>query len=67
MSNNENTGNWPKLMTCEQAGEYTNTSERMMRRLASERRIEIVKVGKHVRIDRATLDQYLSNNTRRAV
>ena len=67
MSNTENTGNWPKLMTCEQAGEYTNTSERMMRRLAAERRIEIVKVGKHVRIDRATLDQWLTANTRRAV
>jgi excisionase family DNA binding protein len=67
MSNNENTGNWPKLMTCEQAGEYTNTSERMMRRLAADRRIEIVKVGRHVRIDRATLDQWLTANTRRAV
>jgi excisionase family DNA binding protein len=67
MNNNENTGNWPKLMTCQQAGEYTNTSERMMRRLAAERRIEIVKVGRHVRIDRATLDQWLTTNTRRAV
>jgi excisionase family DNA binding protein len=67
MSTTENTGHWPKLMTCEQAGEYTNTSERMMRRLAAERRIEIVKVGRHVRIDRATLDQWLTANTRRAV
>jgi excisionase family DNA binding protein len=67
MNENENTGNWPNLMTCEQAGEYTNTSERMMRRLAAERRIEIVKVGRHVRIDRATLDQWLTANTRRAV
>jgi len=67
MNDNENTGNWPKLMTCKQAGEYTNTSERMMRRLAAERRIEIVKVGRHVRIDRATLDQWLTTNTRRAV
>jgi excisionase family DNA binding protein len=67
MSTTENTGHWPKLMTCKQAGEYTNTSERMMRRLAAERRIEIVKVGRHVRIDRATLDQWLTANTRRAV
>jgi excisionase family DNA binding protein len=67
MSNTENMATWPKLMTCKQAGDYTNTSERMMRRLAAERRIEIVKVGRHVRIDRATLDQWLTANTRRAV
>ena len=67
MSNTENVATWPKLMTCKQAGDYTNTSERMMRRLAAERRIEIIKVGRHVRIDRATLDQWLTANTRRAV
>jgi excisionase family DNA binding protein len=67
MSNTENMATWPKLMTCKQAGDYTNTSERMMRRLAAERRIEIIKVGRHVRIDRATLDQWLTANTRRAV
>ena len=67
MSTTENMATWPKLMTCKQAGDYTNTSERMMRRLAAERRIEIIKIGKHVRIDRVTLDLWITANTRRAV
>jgi len=67
MKDNQQLADWPNFMTCDQAGSYTNTSERFMRRLASERRIKVCKMGKHVRIERATLDQWIAANTRQAV
>ena len=57
----------PELLTIQEAGEYTNTSERFARRLVSEGRIDVVKVGKHVRIPRAALDAFIAQNTRQAV
>ena len=44
------------LLTVGQAGEYLGTGERFVRRLITERRIAYVKVGKYVRLERATLD-----------
>jgi excisionase family DNA binding protein len=44
------------LMTVQQAGEYLGTGERFIRRLITERRISYVKIGKYVRLERATLD-----------
>ena len=44
------------LLTVAQAGEYLGTGERFIRRLITERRINYVKIGKYVRIERATLD-----------
>jgi excisionase family DNA binding protein len=47
------------LMTVEQAGEYLGTGTRFIRRLITERRIGFVKVGKYVRLKRATLDAFV--------
>jgi len=47
------------LMTVEQAGEYLGTGTRFVRRLITERRIGYVKVGKYVRLERATLDAFV--------
>ena len=44
------------LLTVAQAGEYLGTGERFIRRLITERRIAYVKIGKYVRLERATLD-----------
>ena len=47
------------LLTVAQAGEYLGTGERFIRRLITERRIAYVKVGKYVRLERATLDAFV--------
>jgi excisionase family DNA binding protein len=47
------------LLTVAQAGEYLGTGERFIRRLITERRIAYVKVGKHVRLERSTLDAFV--------
>ena len=47
------------LLTVAQAGEYLGTGERFVRRLITERRIGFVKVGKYVRLERATLDAFV--------
>ena len=54
----------PDLLTVAEAAAYINTSERFARRLASERRVQVVKLGKHVRIPRRALDEYVAANTR---
>jgi excisionase family DNA binding protein len=47
------------LLTVAQASEYLGTGERFIRRLITERRIAYVKVGKYVRLERATLDAFV--------
>ncbi len=47
------------LLTVAQAGEFLGTGERFVRRLITERRIAYVKVGKYVRLERATLDAFV--------
>ena len=47
------------LLTVPQAGEYLGTGERFIRRLITERRISYVKIGKYVRLERATLDAFV--------
>ncbi len=47
------------LLTVAEAGEYLGTGERFIRRLITERRISYVKVGKYVRLERATLDAFV--------
>ncbi len=44
------------LLTVAQAGEYLGTGERFIRRLINERRINYIKVGKYVRLERSALD-----------
>jgi excisionase family DNA binding protein len=47
------------LLTPSQAGDYLCTGERFIRRLIAERRIDYVKLGKHVRVQRSVLDAFI--------
>ena len=48
-----------ELLTPSQAGDYLRTGERFIRRLIAERRIDYVKLGKHVRVQRSVLDGFI--------
>ncbi len=50
------------LLTVEQAAERLGTTVRFVRRLRADRRIAVIKLGKHVRIDSADLEAYISAN-----
>ena len=47
------------LLTVEQAADRLGTSVRFIRRLRAERRIPVIKLGKHLRIDSTDLDAYI--------
>jgi excisionase family DNA binding protein len=47
------------LLTVEAAAERLSTSPRFIRRLIAERRIEFVKVGRHVRISESALAEFI--------
>jgi excisionase family DNA binding protein len=47
------------LLTVETAAERLSTSPRFIRRLIAERRIEFVKVGRHVRISESALTDFI--------
>jgi len=49
--------------TAKQAAEKMGVGERMVRRLVAERRIEFIKVGKHVRISDEAIQQFLQDGT----
>jgi excisionase family DNA binding protein len=48
-----------RLLTVEAAAEHLSTSVRFVRRLIAERRIEFVKVGRHVRISESALAEFI--------
>ena len=48
-----------QLLTVEAAATRLSTSPRFIRRLIAERRIEFVKVGRHVRISEAALAGFI--------
>ncbi len=48
------------LLTVEQAAARLGTTDRFIRRLRTERRIPVVKLGKHIRIDSNDLDAYIA-------
>ncbi len=48
-----------RLLTVEAAAEQMSTSVRFVRRLIAERRIEFVKVGRHVRISESALAEFI--------
>jgi len=50
-----------RLLTVEAAADRMSTSVRFVRRLIAERRIEFVKVGRHVRISEAALAQFIES------
>lgn len=47
------------LLTVAEAAAQLGTSERYPRRLVAERRIDFVKVGRHVRIRQSVVDRFL--------
>jgi excisionase family DNA binding protein len=47
------------LLTMEAAAQRLSTSPRFIRRLIAERRIEFVKVGRHVRISESALAEFI--------
>jgi excisionase family DNA binding protein len=48
-----------RLLTVEATAERLSTSVRFIRRLIAERRIEFVKIGRHVRISESTLAAFI--------
>jgi excisionase family DNA binding protein len=48
-----------KYLTVPEAAEYLNTGVRFVRRLIAERRIAFHKVGAHVRLSVADLDEFI--------
>ena len=58
MTNHRTTSAGP-LLTVEAAAERLSTSPRFIRRLIAERRIEFVKVGRHVRISETALAEFI--------
>ncbi|MER6008890.1 helix-turn-helix domain-containing protein [Nonomuraea angiospora] len=52
-----------QLLTVEEAADALHTSARFVRRLIAERRIEFVKVGRHVRIREPALIAFVVAGT----
>ena len=52
-----------KLLSLEEAAELLGTGVRFLRRLVAERRIEFVKVGRHVRVPLRALRTYVDSAT----
>ncbi|MEV4112418.1 excisionase family DNA-binding protein [Nonomuraea sp. NPDC049695] len=52
-----------QLFTVDEAAESLHTSTRFVRRLIAERRIEFVKVGRHVRIRETALVAFVIDGT----
>ncbi|PZG20918.1 helix-turn-helix domain-containing protein [Nonomuraea aridisoli] len=52
-----------QLLTVDEAADMLHTSVRFVRRLISERRIEFVKVGRHVRIRESALVAFVVAGT----
>jgi excisionase family DNA binding protein len=55
------------LLTVQQAAERLGTSVRFPRRLIAERRITFVRVGRHVRIPEAAIDEMIASGTVEAI
>jgi len=49
-----------RLLTVGEAAELLGTTERFPRRLIAERRIQFVRVGRHVRIPESALGEFIS-------
>jgi excisionase family DNA binding protein len=48
------------LLTVDQAAERLGTTARFIRRLRTERRIAVIKLGGHIRIDSNDLDAFIA-------
>jgi excisionase family DNA binding protein len=51
------------LLTVEEAARLLGTTPRFPRRLIAERRIRFVRVGRHVRIPRVAVDEFIAAGT----
>ena len=51
------------IYTAQEAAQKLGVKERMVRRLVAERRIEFIKVGKHVRISEEAIQQFMQAGT----
>ncbi|MFF3324455.1 excisionase family DNA-binding protein [Streptomyces sp. NPDC002889] len=52
-----------RLLTVDQVAELLGTTVRFPRRLIEERRVEYVKVGRHVRIPERAIVEFIEANT----
>ena len=52
-----------ELLRVDEAAVVLGTGVRFLRRLVSERRIRFVRVGRHVRIPRSALDEFIAAGT----
>jgi excisionase family DNA binding protein len=52
-----------RLLTVAEVAELLGTSERFPRRLIAERRIRFVRIGRHVRIREAELQDFIEGGT----
>ena len=52
-----------QLLSVDQAAELLGTTVRFPRRLVAERRITVVHVGRHVRIPRSALEEFIHEGT----
>jgi excisionase family DNA binding protein len=59
MTSHQVQGQPVQLLTVDAAAERLSTSVRFVRRLIAERRIEFVKVGRHVRISESALAEFI--------
>ncbi len=59
MTTRKDTARAELLLTVEAAAERLSTKPRFIRRLIAERRIEFVKVGRHVRISESALADFI--------
>lgn len=55
------------LLTVDQAAERLGTSVRFIRRLRTEGRIPVIKLGKHIRIDSTDLDAFITAGRQEAL
>lgn len=52
-----------RLLTVDEAADRLGTSARFPRRLIAERRITFVRVGRHVRIPEAAIEEMIASGT----
>ncbi|WP_405924567.1 excisionase family DNA-binding protein [Streptomyces sp. NBC_00035] len=52
-----------RYLSVDQVAEVLGTSARFPRRLIEERRIRYVKVGRHVRIPKSAVDEFIRSRT----
>ena len=52
-----------RMLRVDEVAALLGTGERFVRRLIEERRIEFTKIGRHVRIRRAVLLEFIAANT----